>query len=153
MRSNVPDRDLHRSYYGDPGAPIRIAVETLADGSPLVSVWGEIDLATAPHLERVLADAAAGGDTDVLVEFSRDSFIDSTGLNVLIQAARRLRAGGRALRVTTENPHTRSVIDTMGLTEMLGLGEPAAAAGRPRHAPSPRVPGGNESGERGGGAG
>jgi anti-sigma B factor antagonist len=153
MRSNVPDRDLHRSYYGDPGAPIRIAVETLADGSPLVSVWGEVDLATAPHLERVLADASAGGDTDILVEFSGDSFIDSTGLNVLIQAARRLRAGGRALRVTTENPHTRSVIDTMGLTEMLGLGGPTAAASRPWHAPSRRVPGGNRSGERGGASG
>ena len=99
MRSNVPDRDLDRSYHGDPGAPIRIAVETLADGTPLVSVWGEVDLATAPHLERVLADASAGGDTDVLIEFSRDSFIDSTGLKVLIQATRRLRAGGRALRV------------------------------------------------------
>ena len=121
MRSNVPDRDLDRSYHGDPGAPIRIAVETLADGTPLVSVWGEVDLATAPHLERVLADASAG-DTDVLIEFSRDSFIDSTGLNVLIQAARRLRAGGRALHVTSENPHTRSVIEAMGLTEMLGLG-------------------------------
>ena len=122
MGSNVPDRDLDRSYYEAPGAPIRIAVETLADGSPLVSVWGEVDLATASHLERVLADASAAGDADVLIEFSRDSFIDSTGLNVLIQAARRLRAGGRALRVTTENPHTRSVIETMGLTEMIGLG-------------------------------
>jgi len=122
MRSNVPDRDLGRSYHADPGAPIRIAVETLADGTPLVSVWGEVDLATAPHLERVLADGSAGGDTDVLIEFSRDSFIDSTGLNVLIQASRRLRAGGRALRVATENPHTRSVIETMGLTEVLALG-------------------------------
>ncbi len=121
MYSNVPDRDLDRSYYGNPGAPLRITVETLADGTPLVSVWGEVDLATAPHLERVLMDALAGGDTDVLVEFSRDSFIDSTGLNVLIQAARQLGAGGRALRVTTENPHTRSVIETMGLTETLGL--------------------------------
>ena len=122
MRSNVPDRDLDRSYHGDPGAPIQIAVETLADGTPLVSVWGEVDLATAPHLERVVADVSAGGGTDVLIEFSRDSFIDSTGLKVLIQATRRLRAGGRALRVRTENPHTRSVIEAMGLTEMLGLG-------------------------------
>jgi anti-anti-sigma factor len=125
MRSNVPDRDSERSGYGDPGAPIRIAVETLADGTPLVSVWGEVDLSTAPRLERVLADALEGGERDVLVEFSRDSFIDSTGLNVLIQAARRLRAEGRALRLTTENPHTRSVIETMALAETLGLEEPS----------------------------
>ena len=105
MRSNVPDRDLDRSYHGDPGAPIRIAVETLADGTPLVSV-GRGRPRDRAHLERVVADASAGGGTDVLIEFSPDSSIDSTGLNVLIQAARRLRAGGRALRVTSENPHT-----------------------------------------------
>jgi anti-sigma B factor antagonist len=122
MLSNVPERDPARiGGYVDTAAPIRIAVESLADGTGLVSVWGEVDLATAPHLERVLADAARGGDQDVLVEFSRDSFIDSTGLNVLIQAARRLRADGRALRVTTENAHIRSVIETVGLAETLGL--------------------------------
>jgi anti-sigma B factor antagonist len=121
MRSNVSARDLDRSNYGDPGAPIRIAVETLADGTPLVSVWGEVDLATAPHLERVLADASAGGDTDVLVGFARHSFIDSTGLGVLIQTAKRLAAAGRSLHVTTENLHMRGVIETMGLGEKVGL--------------------------------
>jgi anti-sigma B factor antagonist len=117
MLSNVPDHGVN----GDPGAPIRIAVETLADGTRLISVWGEVDLATAPHLERVLEDASSAGDQDVHVELSRDSFIDSTGMNVLIRAAKRLAEAGRALRVTTENPHTQSVIETMGLTERLGM--------------------------------
>ena len=107
--------------YVDAAAPIRIAVESLTDGTRLVSVWGEVDLATAPHLERVLADAARDSDQDLLVEFSQDGFIDSTGLGVLIQAARRLRASGRSLRVTTESAHTRGVIETMGLAETLGL--------------------------------
>ena len=119
MVSNVPERD--GTGYIDVAVPIRIAVETLADGSAHVFVWGEVDLATAPHLERVLADAIHGTDSDVLVEFSWDSFIDSTGLNVLIQAARRLRESDRALRVTTENAHMRAVIETMGLAEILAL--------------------------------
>jgi anti-sigma B factor antagonist len=86
-----------------------------------VSVWGEVDLSTAPHLERVLEEACGAGDRDVLVEFSRDSFVDSAGLHVLIQAAQRLNERGRSFRVTTENPHTRSVIEIMGLTAKLGL--------------------------------
>jgi anti-sigma B factor antagonist len=122
MLSNVPDRGSARvNGYVDAGAPIRIAVESLADGACLVSVWGEVDLATAPHLERVLADAAGDGGRDVMVELSRDSFIDSAGLGVLIQAARRLRESGRSFRVSTENPHTRGVIETMGLAETLGV--------------------------------
>jgi anti-anti-sigma factor len=119
MVSNVPEPD--GMGYIDAAASIRISVETLADGSARVFVWGEVDLATAPHLERVLADAIHATDSDVLVEFSGDSFIDSTGLNVLIQAARRLRESGRALRVTTENAHMRGVIETMGLAEIFPL--------------------------------
>jgi anti-anti-sigma factor len=117
MRSKVPGRD---AFGSDPGAPIRIAVETLADGTPLVSVWGEVDLATASHFARVLGEAAAW-DRDVHVELSQDSFIDSTGLGVLIKIARQLRASGRTLRVTTDNPHIRSVIETMGLADTLGF--------------------------------
>jgi anti-sigma B factor antagonist len=122
MLSNLPDRDsAHSTDHRDLAAPVTIAVETLADGTRLVSVWGEVDLSTAPHLERVLEDATRAGDEDVLIEFSQDSFIDSTGLSVLIQTAKRLEAAGRSLRVTTENPHTRGVIETMGLVEKIGL--------------------------------
>jgi anti-sigma B factor antagonist len=117
MQSNVPGRD---AFGSDPGAPIRIAVETLADGTLLVSVRGEVDLATAPRLAYVLEEAAAA-DRDVHVEFSRDSFIDSTGLGVLMKIAQQLRASGRTLRVTTDNPHTRGVIETTGLADTLGL--------------------------------
>jgi anti-sigma B factor antagonist len=122
MLSNLPDRDsAHSTDYRDLVAPVTIAVETLADGTRLVSVWGEVDLSTAPHLERVLEDATRAGNEDVLIEFSQDSFIDSTGLSVLIQTAKRLEAAGRSLRVTAENPHTRGVIETMGLVEKIGL--------------------------------
>jgi anti-sigma B factor antagonist len=122
MLSNVPDPASDRTLgYGELGPPLTIAVETLADGTCLVSIWGEVDLHTAPQLERVLNDATRADDRDVLVELSRDSFIDSTGLHVLIQAAQRLQVIGRSLRVTTENPHTHSVIETIGLAGKLGL--------------------------------
>jgi anti-anti-sigma factor len=108
-----------------------MAVETLADDRCLVSIWGEVDLHTARQLERVLDDATRAGDRDVLVEFSRESFIDSTGLYVLIQTAQRLQAAGRSLRVTTENPHTQSIIQTIGLEEKLGLMSSSASEPEP----------------------
>jgi anti-anti-sigma factor len=122
MHGNVPGPDAasDRGYVAR-GAPVEIRVQTLADGTAHVSVWGEVDLATAHHLERVLADATRDGNHHLLVEFSHDSFIDSTGLNVLIQAARRSRTNGSSFRVTTENAHTRRVIETMGLAEGLGF--------------------------------
>ena len=122
MQANVPDPDAARDRgYVVRGAPIEIRVQILVDGTAHVSVWGEVDLASAPHLERVLAEATRDGNHDVLVDFSHDSFIDSTGLNVLIQAARRSRTNGSSFRVITANAHTRRVIETMGLAEGLGF--------------------------------
>jgi len=133
MRSNLPKHKSDRTLGSEElGPPFRIAVETLADGRCLVSIWGEVDLHTAPQLERVLDDATRAGDWDVLVEFARESFIDSTGLHVLIQAAQRLQAAGRSLRVTTENPHTHGVIETMGLGGELGLMSSSASEPEPR---------------------
>lgn len=119
-----------KSEYGEPGAPIAIVVETLADGAQLVLVRGEVDLSTAPYLQEALDDVARGTNHDVLVELSAD-FIDSTGLHVLIRAAQRLRAIGRLLRVTTENPHIQSVIEITGLTEELCLGARDATSNEP----------------------
>lgn len=45
-------------------------------------------MATAPILERALA-AAIGGSYPIVVDFAATRFIDSTGLEVLIRAARR----------------------------------------------------------------
>ena len=120
MLSNVPDPKSDLTL-GSGELALTIAVETLADGRCLVSIWGEVDLHTASQLERVLDDATRAGDRDVLVEFSRESIIDSTGLHILIQTAQRLQAAGRSLRVASENRHTHSIIETMGLEEKLGL--------------------------------
>jgi anti-sigma B factor antagonist len=61
------------------------------DGGVVVEVAGELDVATAPELERALADV--GGD--VTVDLSGATFADPSGLHVLLSA----RAGGCRLRV------------------------------------------------------
>lgn len=122
MAPTVPSSGSGReSRYGEPGAPIQITVETPVEGTHLVFVRGEVDLATAPHLRLALDDVARGSNQDVVVEFSQDSFIDSTGLHVLIEAAKRLRAIGRLLRVRTDDANIRRVFEVTGLTDELGL--------------------------------
>lgn len=110
----------------DLGLVMPTAVSALADGTRVVLVSGEIDLATAPELERILAEAADGGDHGVVVELAGDSFIDSTGLGVLIRTARLLGSSGRSFEVATANAHIRGVVETMGLTEALALRAPGA---------------------------
>ncbi|MCL4288146.1 MAG: STAS domain-containing protein [Thermoleophilia bacterium] len=60
-----------------------------------ISVVGELDLDTAPGLERELQAARADGSTPVVLDLSGCGFIDSSGLALIIQSWRELesRAG------------------------------------------------------------
>lgn len=67
----------------------------------MVSVTGELDLATAPEL----ATALAGADGDVTVDLSETTFVDPAGLRVLLAAGERRevrvlrRTGGAVARL------------------------------------------------------
>lgn len=56
-------------------------------GCAVVTVAGEIDLCTSPGLHDALADAALRSDR-VIVDLSRVSFLDSTGMAVMVKALR-----------------------------------------------------------------
>jgi anti-sigma B factor antagonist len=64
----------------------------------VIRIDGELDVATAPALERAL-DAARVDGADVTVDLTGTTFLDSCGLNVLLAAARKARGRGHRLDV------------------------------------------------------
>jgi anti-sigma B factor antagonist len=68
------------------------------DGRAVVLIRGELDLATAPDLERVLTEHL-DAERDVVVDLRELDFMDSTGLRVLVAAHARVRDGQRFLVV------------------------------------------------------
>ena len=79
------------------------------DGSLVVSVSGELDLATASELEKVLA--AFSGSEPVVVDLSALEFVDSSGLHVLLKK----RPHGRpAAVVVAPDSHVARVFDIVG---------------------------------------
>ncbi|MEV4709040.1 STAS domain-containing protein [Actinoplanes sp. NPDC049316] len=75
---------------------------------------GEIDQATAPLFADALAEAVPGRRR-VEVDLSEVSFLDSSGINALVQH----RKPGCALVVVNVPPHIRRVFDITGLTAIL----------------------------------
>jgi anti-sigma B factor antagonist len=59
-----------------------------SDGTVVVSIQGEIDLASAPELERELLSLFALSIHQVVLDFAGMTFMDSTGLAVLLLSAR-----------------------------------------------------------------
>jgi anti-anti-sigma factor len=91
------------------------------DGGHLVTIAGEVDLATAPQLADVLTECADG---DVRLDLSSVTFMDSSGLRTLLVTHRSFRERGRRLVIC--GPVDRVVHRTMEITgaaEVLTFGD------------------------------
>ena len=94
-----------------------IDVEVAEKGdTTVVSVEGEVDLVTAPHLRKVLSDVAnTKGVQCIVVNLGGVGFLDSTGIAVLAGATKRCRAAGLDVRLCCVQPQLTRLFALMGL--------------------------------------
>jgi anti-anti-sigma factor len=101
-------------------------------GEALVAVSGEIDLTVRDELQDTLsATIDEPGVTKVVVDLSRVSFMDSTGLHVLLTARERAQSAGVGFRVVGATGLVERVLAVTGVLELLtgelpDLDEPVA---------------------------
>jgi anti-sigma B factor antagonist len=89
----------------------------------LVALRGEIDVAEAPGVERRLADALAAGGP-VIVDLREVTFIDSSGMAVLLRAAQAAARDAHELRLLRPGPPVMRTFQIAGLAERLPFAEP-----------------------------
>ena len=90
--------------------------------TPVVALRGEIDLSTSPLLRATLTSLIDAGAHDVTVDLSEVSFVDSTGLGVLVGALQLLQArGGDALFIRGVGPAVRRVFELTGLDAVFSV--------------------------------
>jgi anti-sigma B factor antagonist len=95
------------------------------EGTVFVTATGELDIATAPRLQAVLAEASAQGGTLVL-DMSGLAFIDSTGIRVLLLAWQESQRDGFNLRLTRGSDAVMRAFELVGLLDQLPfIGRPA----------------------------
>ena len=84
-----------------------------------VAVCGDIDPDTAPSLAASLADAIIGGGDDLLLDCSELTFIDTTGIRVLVAAEEILASEGRRMVMVNVPSASRRVFEFLSLTRLL----------------------------------
>jgi anti-sigma B factor antagonist len=84
----------------------------------VLSAQGEVDVATAPVLRRALDGLDPAAQT-VVVDLAGVTFLDSTGLGVLIGARRRFLPSGVRMLVINAIPTVWRVFKITGLIEPL----------------------------------
>lgn len=105
------------------------------DGEPLLHLRGDLDVVTAPLLQRRIDDLLAAGYNRLLVDADALSFCDSTGLRVLLSARRRLAERSGGLQLLRASGVLQRLLDLSGLAAILQ--SPTACHPPP---PSPRCP-------------
>jgi anti-anti-sigma factor len=86
----------------------------------LVDVAGELDIATAPDLRRALAARAPEGGL-LLVDLTSATFMDSSGLSVVLALHAELRAAGARLAIVCPPGPVYLLFEVTGVEDELPL--------------------------------
>jgi anti-sigma B factor antagonist len=94
----------------------------------VVSVSGELDIATAGRLGDELGRTSERSARRVIVDLVGVTFIDSVALGVLTEEARRLRASGGSCIVVSQDPRILRVFEITGLDRIFRIERSLAEA-------------------------
>lgn len=89
----------------------------------VVTVGGEVDVATAPRLREQLIDVVNGGQNRIVVDLTDVEFLDSTGLGVLVGALKRVRTQDGDLALVCTESRIVKVFEITGLTKVFTMYE------------------------------
>jgi anti-sigma B factor antagonist len=80
-----------------------------------VILRGEIDMLTAPDLEAVLRPLCAGGPSEIVLDLSNVTFVDSTALRTIISAQQLCARAGSGLSLVPGPEQVQRVFEITGM--------------------------------------
>jgi anti-sigma B factor antagonist len=105
-----------------PGLPDFGLTEAQVDErTQVVEPRGEVDVLTAPQLGRRLLSLTDEGKTKVVVDLSMVTFIDSTGIGVLLNALRQLSRRKGKMVLVCPSERTLRPFQVTGLVDHLNI--------------------------------
>jgi anti-sigma B factor antagonist len=121
-RSSGAAPPLSSGGSGEPknGQVLTVRVEAVGPETCLVSLAGELDLSTVPHVERQLFDQVCS-HAAIVVDLTHVTFIDSSGIALLIQAARASNGTDVLNTVIAEGSQVERVFRLAGIDRALPL--------------------------------
>ncbi len=98
------------------------------DSWTVLTVTGEIDIATAGSLDEEIDGLLAGGTSQLVLDLSPVSFMDSTGLRSVITAQQQLESSGGSLAVVLGPGPVSRLFEVTGLRKTFRIGDSVADA-------------------------
>ncbi|MFI0433395.1 MAG: STAS domain-containing protein [Candidatus Nanopelagicales bacterium] len=105
---------------------LELQTSRVADAD-VVSVAGELDALAAPQLDDYLAALVAEQPTLLILDLSAVTFLDSTGLGVVIKALKHVREHGGEVAAVYTSPRVAKVFEITGIDQAMAVGESVEA--------------------------
>ena len=101
--------------------PFVAVTEELGGGTAVVAVSGEVDFATTPALEQALLGVADERTLKLIVDLTDCSFLDCSGLGVLIAARTRFERSRRPLVLIAPGPSVLRIFEVTELDKVFDI--------------------------------
>ena len=92
---------------------------SVRDGVHTLALSGELDLAVSPELEAVMFQLLADGPDVLIVDLSSLTFIDSTGIGMVLLIRAEADKHGCELRIIPGRENVQRIFELTGLEEVL----------------------------------
>lgn len=107
----------------------RLGLSTRVESrSVIVAIEGELDIATAADLQEHIQSAIKDHGPWLILDMAGLEFMDSSGLNVIINAYRTVRDLGGALALAALNERVNKVVRLVGLHRQVPVHQTVATA-------------------------
>jgi anti-sigma B factor antagonist len=87
----------------------------------VITVSGEVDLASSPELDTAIIAAIESGSSSVVIDLADVSFMDSSGLGVIVRGLKRCREADKDLDLVITNERVLKVFGITGLDQVIPI--------------------------------
>lgn len=94
----------------------------------VIGVNGELIVGNRQELKSRVLERLEEGDRKFLIDFAESSYIDSSGLGVLVSLSKKIREAGGALRLAGLNEDLRTLFELTKLDTLFQISDSRAAA-------------------------
>lgn len=84
----------------------------------MISVEGELDVSCADKLKSEINKMLGEKIVDIKLDFSKLTYLDSTGIGVLVGALKKLKANDKTVHILNPKDNVRKIFDITGLNKI-----------------------------------
>lgn len=96
-------------------------VRPLSESAYLIVLAGDFDLHSGPEFERRVLEALGRGASELLIDLTEVSFIDSTTIGILMRSRKRLAPLGGRIHIVTRDRNILRLFEITALDRMFEI--------------------------------